>query len=297
MNMRDSDKKNELTCNALGLTRDPSVCFYFPHQLNYCHHIKKPEPITLDHQEVFCLTQNHGDCVVFKQEKTKHLPPEILGEEQNHVIIPRVRKRWLFLPGLVILAGLLTLFALNPSWLFKETSPPAWQGYNATIHLSSEPAISLTPNQINLLFLLPPQQKQATRQPTSESSSRITPTAGPGFGTPIGVSQQYILHQVKSGESLHYLANLYQTDASIISATNSLVEGIPIQKNQILIIKPGAAEDRDIIPLAAVLIQQESSLAAIAKGYSTSVEILIDLNELGSSDTIPAGRWLIVPAP
>jgi len=295
MDNREEGKKDEQSCPALGIIRDPLVCFYFPNQHNYCHHVKKPEPIKLEHQEAFCLTENHNECVVFKQERAKHLPNDILGKAPSPIRVPKPRNLLVIIPSLMIFAAILALILLNSGGLLEQT-PSNIQLNKSTIQLPNEPAASLTPNKINLLFLLP-QKKDPTALPaTLETSSQLTPTTGPGFSTPIGISRKYVIHQVKSGESLHYLAGLYNAHVSTISEINSLADGIPIQENQIVIVQPGANLDNYIQKLTAILIKQDTPLKTIAEDYSTTRAELIDLNELGNADFIPAGRWLIVPA-
>ncbi len=297
MNVTENNNVDELSCSLLGTKRDRSVCFYFPTHQNYCHCVKTPEPVRLDHQEEFCLTEKHSECLVFKQEGEKHLPKEILGEEPGHIPAPKDRRFWITIPLIIAFAALMTLFLFQSAGFFDQQSSTAFSGNEGDLHFPIEPTESSTNNKIDLLFLLP-EGMETSQVPTATARiSQNPPTPGPGFSTPVGISQKYLVHQVKSGESLQYIANLYNSSLSSISEINALIEGIPIQENQVIVVKPGATEDSDFPQLKAILIHQKTYVSSIATKYAATVEELIDLNDLGNQDTVPAGRWLIVPVP
>lgn len=293
--MQENENLSGNVCASLGTVRDPQVCYSFPNKQNYCYRIKNPEPINLDHQNGVCLTENHKNCILNRQTSRKHLPDEILGKKLAFLPTPRTRGLWIIVPILIVFVIMLAILFINSSGFFNQPSQLGEFSNNSLSQLNADPAASVTPNPINLLFLLP--QKTPSKSPayTQESIPQTTPTMGPGISTPFGTGQKYLIHLVLPGESVHYLAEMYNLSALTIIETNSLVEGIPIQENQLLVIQSGGPDKTSVEKLTVLLVEKETSLQSIADNFSTTINELMILNELGSYATVPAGRWLIVP--
>lgn len=286
----------EKSCPYLGSLLDSQVSYYFSNRQNYCQHIKKPEPVNLNHQEEFCLSSRYTDCSVIRQHIINHLPIEILGEEpKTKPLPPKKRNQWFLIPVFLVFVLLIVVFYMYAHGAFElETSSVPYQNQQSSL-LFNEPAASMTPNNINLFFVIPTKKETTKPSATPVPSIKTTATLGPIFATPFGISQKYLIHQVASGESINYLAIIYNTSEVSIIQINDLMVGNPIQEHQLLVIRPGASSEEAFEKLEAIYIEQRTSLQVIADLYSTTLEKLVDLNDLGSSDSIPAARWIIVP--
>jgi hypothetical protein len=296
MNTIQEGNNDEKSCPYLGSLQDPLVSYYFPNQQNYCQHIKKPKPINLNYQEEFCLSIKHKECIVVRNQIKNQLPIELLGEEpKTKPLTLKKQNRWIFIPVFFVFALVIALFFLFSSGNFDWEPPSVTYQRQQSLLLSNESVATLTPDNIDLLFLIPTPKATTSPPATQILSAQNTPTQGPKFSTPVGVSQKYLVHQVILGESVNYLASIYHTSEESIIEINNLIVGIPIQENQILIIQPGASNQEAYDKLEAIFIQIDTSLKDIANLYSTTIEKLIDLNDLDPLFSVPAGRWLIVP--
>ena len=46
------------TCPYLGLATDPTLCYSYPHEKNYCHHVAKPEAVDSPFKKIHVSRQN-----------------------------------------------------------------------------------------------------------------------------------------------------------------------------------------------------------------------------------------------
>ena len=62
-----------------------------------------------------------------------------------------------------------------------------------------------------------------------------------------------------------------------------------------MVIEIGETNPNFVSPMQSVLLENEVTVEELARMYNVTVEALQNLNDLGASGIIPAGRWLILP--
>lgn len=285
------NKYIEQACEFLCTIDDPLVCYNFPHKNNCCKKVKKVSSVKLDHQQGFCLSGKHETCKIYQQEKPKYLPRGILYSTSNY------KKRAILILGFI---GLFFLIMLGLTQSYGNGIDEAPSVLNRVVRNSDTPRVTISlapsstlqdslPTKITLTNPdLGPESQLPQHQPN------VTSTNAPGFSTPFGVNQIYVIHKIKRGESLRYIADLYGVPVDSLHGINSLLEGYPIWVDQIIIVQLGVTAG-PYEKLDAIQILEDTPLELIATQYFTTIEKLIELNNLGDSEIIPAGRWLIVP--
>jgi len=288
------EKHIEQTCEYLGTIPDPLVCYNFPHPQNHCYRVKKPAQVNLNYQENICLSCKYDQCAIYQQENLRHLPDKIARGRQEgrsyKFLFFRIAAMGLILAAAMIAVRIIrTAEVNNPQSLVS----PTMQEFDTLIPTdSTEP--SITPEEMDVSMIIPTQTPPVKQKVTPEAEIEITPTGGPGFSTPFGFSQKYVIHEVQSGESLSLISDKYNTTIDSIVEINSLQAGNPIWINQIIVVKPGATTIESE-KLEAIYIEEDTPLVRIAEDYAISIEKLKDMNALGGHEIIPAGRWLVVP--
>jgi LysM repeat protein len=132
---------------------------------------------------------------------------------------------------------------------------------------------------------------------TATPTAALTPTNSPApSATPL-------FHEVQSGETLIYIASYYGTTVDKLMEANELDEATArylIPGQQLLI--PSTGPVGGPVPDAAAqppqVIHEVSlgeTLISIAIDYDTTVEAILDANDLDSPDLIYEGQLLIVP--
>jgi LysM repeat protein len=155
---------------------------------------------------------------------------------------------------------------------------------------------------------LPPPSTTPTNEPSitptaantptpTDTSTPAQPTQGPNLETPFGPRNEFILHRVETGESLNYIASQYKTSVAVITSTNELRPGYTLLIGKILVIIPDLKENPGLPIFRPVYLDKDASLSALVQEYGISPNDLWRYNSLGSSDLIPAGRWIIIPLP
>ena len=62
-------------CQYLGMDQDPDTAMSFAAPWHHCYHVDPSTPIKLDHQQVYCLTDQHTVCPLYQSRtKTKIAP-------------------------------------------------------------------------------------------------------------------------------------------------------------------------------------------------------------------------------
>lgn len=283
-------------CNQLGSDHDPTVCYSYPNKNNHCYKLGHPRPIYLDHQATHCLTRVHSNCIIFQQnDKVKKIPKHLIMDVLPRKKTSGTKRIMLFILAVALVGVIFSLAFLNFYELNNLYFPNTPSNFSFGPS-SNETKTSTTSNELDLLFLFPRKTKTQPNETATKISDTPYPTPAPELGTPIGSKRIYILHQVERGDNLVYLANLYDTHIETIQSINCLVEGFPIRIDQILVIMPGKTQINNSVCLRAIRIDKDTSLEEISTQFKTTEENLTQLNDLGEIKTIPAGRWLIVPA-
>ncbi len=288
------------TCPYLGSQNSQESHFAIPTTANYCYKVEPQEPIRRFHQEKACLTRDYSDCPVFSQSGYDRLPGDIRAPQARRAKL----SRYLLgsIPVLIILVGIAFVVQRSPEKLPMQAAFPESTLTNTTVAATT--TFGVTPEspepatQVNLTRQ--PQTPTATLPPTVtpdlvSTAKGFSPTPGPKLLTPFGPGDAYLLHQVKPGESLPRLAEIYQTSEDALVAINGLAPGRSIQADQVLVIMPGRADAAGIEPLSTLFVKRDANPSELAAQYDVTVDELRYYNQLGSDDLIPAGRRLIFP--
>jgi LysM repeat protein len=156
-----------------------------------------------------------------------------------------------------------------------------------------------------------PPQSQAALIPTASLTAAATPTRLPTAtpapsvtltATPVA-SATPIVHVVKAGETIIYIASDYGTSPESIMKANGLDESSArlLHVGQELVIPStgpvGGPEPDSTQPPPQVIHEVASgeTLSSIADQYDTSVEAILAANKLSSPDLIYKGQELVVP--
>lgn len=292
-------------CPFLGLMDDPKTHFAYPTPGNHCFHSTPALMICPSHQAAVCLEPVHIECPVYQENWQGPLPQALCGEVLSSPPWWRQPLAWVGVILTLLVVGGAAIF-----WWKSDSSPAGAAGPSpvaggALLAASSTP--SFTPALPLPSATFTPLAFTPTASPTLPPSPTVTPTPapsipptatpGPAWGTPFGPQYIYLLHQVKRDESVGLIAALYQTTVEVIVQTNQLPEWRPIQPGDVLVILPGHTTLADITPVRVVQLAEATPLASLAQEYRLSAEEVRRYNSLGSEETIPAGRWLILPFP
>ena len=99
-----------------------------------------------------------------------------------------------------------------------------------------------------------------------------------------------------AGESMGTLVSLYNTSNRVIEASNVLTPGASIWPGTVLLIVPGEKNAEAVIRFRVVLLESSTTVDDLSAQYSVSAEDIRMYNSLGPGDTVPAGRYIIIPA-
>ncbi len=156
-----------------------------------------------------------------------------------------------------------------------------------------EPTQTSTPRPTQTATASPTKTLTPTTRPseTPTETEAAPPTPGPNLGTPFG---NYVLHRVKTGESLATIANIYQTTRERITAANTILERRGVWDGDILVVPIGNETD-DEISFEYIFIEKKTDLTTLVETYAVAIDQLREYNLLGPLDWVPAGRWLIIP--
>jgi LysM repeat protein len=155
------------------------------------------------------------------------------------------------------------------------------------------------------------QPKPAAVVPTATPDATNTPTPKPTATPTIDLTPTYspapsptpIFHEVQSGETLIYIASYYGTSVDEIMEANDLDEASArlLRPGQEVLI-PSTGPVGGPVPNAAAPppqviheVELGETLISIAIDYDTTVEAILDANDLDSPDLIYEGQRLIVP--
>ncbi len=191
----------------------------------------------------------------------------------------------LFWVGVVALAA--ALVALGWSrWREQQPSQVVVVMPTASAGASAQPPLGRTP-------ATPTRLQLPTVTPAPSATATSTPVAS---ATPI-------IHTVKSGETIIYIASYYGTSPDSILKANGLDEtgARMLHVGQELVIPSTGPvggpqpQGNEKPPQAIHEVASGETLSSIADQYDTSVESILAANKLSSPDLIYKGQELIVP--
>jgi LysM repeat protein len=307
-----SDQENTPTssrhCPFLGIAGDATTHYQYAAQFNCCHIPARPDPVQLDHQQAYCLTDQHSACPVYRGAGLSSLPAEIRGDD---LAAPAFWNRTTItmLIGLLVLALVSVLvFVILPQ--MGQNAPVLPPALNPTrTHPSLAPTDTPTPV---LLFdpsaPLPTATPTVTPSPTPSPTPTLTPTAtftptyfpspGPEFGTPFGDNPAFVIHLVGPGQSFTAIADLYHTSPEVLAAINPVRQGQTLWVDRPIVVAVGVTDPTGLPQFDVYQPPLDTTLEAVAAQFNVAPDLLRRYNVL--SDTIPeipAGRWLIIPLP
>ncbi|MEA3351047.1 MAG: polysaccharide biosynthesis tyrosine autokinase, partial [Chloroflexota bacterium] len=125
-----------------------------------------------------------------------------------------------------------------------------------------------------------------TKIPTPDLSKALT--------EPFGPNDEYVLHQVASGESIPIFNDIYLTSTAVIHASN-VIEG-SIHAGDVLVILPGRTDAGAMTRFSLIKIEEAIHVDALADQLDVLTSDILVYNNLTSGELISAGRWVIYPA-
>lgn len=152
-----------LVCPHLGVENDPETWLAFPAAGNCCHYAKPVGFVAMEHQQQFCLHENHLQCpLLLKTKGVGRLPAEMQLPTER----PATTRFWPTL--LLFIVGLLFI---------------GWLTLNGQRKLAvNEPLVPA--GTMPVIALLPSETAIATHTPTPKPSPTATPTPIPNSPTP-----------------------------------------------------------------------------------------------------------------
>ncbi len=112
-----------------------------------------------------------------------------------------------------------------------------------------------------------------------------------------------IVHVVRPGDSLEYIAGFYGVRVADLVAANALEDPDRLQVGQRLVIPAPTPPPGEVTPspttadVARYVVQEGDTLSAIAVRFRVSVAAIQAANNLGKSELIRVGDTLIIPTP
>jgi len=197
------------------------------------------------------------------------------------------RRRQIHLPSADLLLPLLVVGALALLWLWKP-----WQsiGNEAEVVAETSPTPSRTPTAVST--------------PTYAVAPSATPLQSPTPPPTATLPPDTTRHTVKSGETVSTIAKLYGTTTKAILDANGLKSSTIISVDQELIIPLAMANTATPTPTLTpsptpfvYTIRTGDTLSAIAKKYDTTVEALMEANNIADATNIHAGTQLTIVQP
>jgi LysM repeat protein len=168
-------------------------------------------------------------------------------------------------------------------WVGVVVGWNTWRSQPRPVAVASTPAPTVT--------------NTPTRTRTATPTADLSPTASPA------PSPTPIIHEVQSGETVIYIASYYGASVDEIMEANELdqTSARMLLPGQELLI-PSTGPVGGPVPRATAQppqviheVKSGETLISIAIDYDTTVEAILDANELDSPDLIYEGQRLIVP--
>ena len=330
-------EKPPVVCRYLGGPDDLQTYFQFASSLNRCYRPSPIKTLSPTHQSEYCLSAKHASCPVFQENWDGNFPRDFLAmthrgkshrrskTRQTGVGLDLRRRygamstqqRGLLISMLVIMGvlAIVAAFGLRNSTVRARTfsffrvmfglgsgGAPAIVRFTPT---PLQPAGTAEPFEAIIVAGTPAPTSQAlasaspapTAAPTILPTSTQFPTPGPGFKTPFGPDGTFLIHVVTAGESFNSIAVQYSTTPTVLQAINPVIEGASLWVGRQLVVAVGVI-DASALPVFEVFFTTApASLTDLAEAFGTDPESIRLYNQLGETDAIPSGRWLIIPLP
>jgi len=289
-------------CPYLGLQDDPETQFVFPSQINFCHHLKIPGPVSLEYQHTFCQSGQHILCEVFPDGRYAHLPAgaQIIAGERTMMHRPWLLTIVIML--ILFIAGGVTLTQLSPGPLdFFLEEPPQMRETLPAPPVTARPSPALpSPTATPVYFSLtadPPTASVPSGTVVLNTNLSIVALVPLGLETPIGTNPTLLIHRVLPGENLDLIAAHFDTSVEAIQAINYFLPS-PLWVDLPLIVPLGQTQTASLpqfeahqVSAAGVTVEQ------LAQSLNVDAMQLRKYNLLPERATLVAGQWLLLPRP
>jgi hypothetical protein len=267
-------------CPYLGLKDDSGTTFSYASAANHCFRITPVVSVKLDHQREYCLSSNHRHCELFRGEpgQSQKRTKDIARHSRRVRRWIRTLPVWLFLP-LIVIASIFAVVLFMPDEAL--TTLPS---------INSE----IPPTMVIERTKTPP-RKTAISSP-SASVVVHTPTmlVVHVLESPIGTQKPLIIHQVREGENLSDMANLYNTTEDTITSLNYNFS-LPLLPNAVIVIPLNQVNVNDLPLFEPYRVTQSISIQALAVKFSVDIDMLMVYNLVDPEYIFTVGEWVLIP--
>ena len=299
--MDNNHRTQPIYCPYLGTFTDSEVHFRFATPANCCYRTGSPDSLDLSYQEEYCLSAKHLTCPIYQPGWDGALPEEMHSsgeavDQKSGLPFGTWQLVWIVL-GII---AILILMYLNPFKTTQDLSAnlPVAPSLTST---SASPEETLEPSPTNTVSptSTPRPTNTATLSPTPSltlsPTVSPTPTPGPLQGTPFITNRTYLIHEIIPGESLFYVADLYNTSPEVIQVINAsrLITVFP--PGEMLVILPNQVDASGLEPLDLVFLKADLLISEFISQYNITEDEFREYNGLGPGDIVPADRWVIFP--
>ena len=269
-------------CPYLGLRDDSDTAFSFPSTANHCFRLIPVTAVKLDHQREFCLSGKNPLCEVFRGEpgRSKKRFKDVVHRPRR---VRQLIRNWLFwlFPTLIIMASIFGLVLIKPGR-----------------DLTSSPGINSekTPTMLIESTKTPPLSTQVPSPSATVVVSTSTPTmvVVRALDIPIGIQNPLVIHQVREGESMSFLAkHSNTTEEAIISLNYNL--SLPLWPKVVIVIPLNQVYVNNLPLFEPYRVTEAISPQALAANFSIDIEMLMVYNLVDPEYVFTVGEWVLIP--
>jgi len=283
-------------CPHLGLVEDSTTSFRFSTDDNCCWRMNRPAAVLADHQTKFCFSCAYSKCPVYQTGRPTNTVKILRGQTSARLLGPISWRPIIVLIevlAVLLIAGSLYFYP----WAFLFSTPTATvRPVPTQTHLPTVPVVPSIPTRNPVILVTTVGPIIATSAPTLTPASTPTLTPAPGLDQPIG-PLSLVAHKVAVNESLISIAARFNTTRDVLIQVNSLTDQRPLQVGQVLVVPQGLIDVSQIQKMVAFETVQDTPVSIIVSQLSGDIQVVRQLNALGSNDLVPAGRWLFIPQP
>lgn len=266
-------------CPHLGLMQDEATHMNFPTVANHCLNCKRPASPNLEHQEEYCLTSRHEECVIYQADQKILMPEDIRAVSSGF-------NKLKIIPVLVI-------FVLGGVYYFLPR--PVLPIPAPTILVVTSPSLA----ELNLP--LPTSTSLPAALPTNTLQIEPAPAVTPqhiyeATKLPAGAASGFLVHIVLHGETLDTIAASYSTTVEAIMTVNYELNP-PIWVDAPLVIPVGLQNPDESIAFEVYVVDGVETITSTALAEMLSVDAadLEKYNACGTNCQFNEGDVLLIP--
>lgn len=281
-------------CPYLGSQDDPETALCYPSLLNRCYRPIPTAQVKLNYQLNCCLSTGYSKCMVFQRDVG--IPPPLKKRDRRQKVARSKRSQvflWMIL-GVIVIIGLIVWQSLSGG-IFRFTSlGDSLGGVKPIAFMDTN---SLIPTIVPTMI---PRASTATLIPFSPSPTwtlaSFTPTLAVfhALETPIGITNQFVIHRVQLGESLPLLAMRFGTTTEAIQWVNFKIK-LPLLLGALIIIPVNQTDISGMPSFEAYMVEKDISVEALAKQLMVDPSVFESYNDLRDGQVLIADEWVLVP--